>query len=179
MGHPNDIHGPTMTFLRLAGGALAVSLAVAVACSDPTEGPAAVPDQASNPDIRTESSELFEAVWRGQEARVQTLVDAGADVNQIDSKGDPVLLEGIWRGHIEIVKILVNAGADVNARDSGGDPILREAVWRGHLEIIKVLVDAGADVNAETAKGGSLLSEARWRGHQAIEQVLEDAGAVE
>ena len=122
MSNPNITGGPTMTFLRIAVGALAVLWTVA--CSDPQQSPAATPDQASNLEIRTESSDLFEAVWRGQEARVQALADAGADVNQTDSKGDPVLLEAVWRGHIDTVRILVESGADVDALDSNGDPVL-------------------------------------------------------
>ena len=133
MNVQNNGHGSTGWFLRLAIGALV--LLSMLACSGPQQGPPATPDQASNLEIRTESSDLFEAVWRGQEARVRALADAGADVNQIDSKGDPVLLEAVWRGHVDIVRILVESGADVDAPDSKGDPVLLEAVWRGQIEM--------------------------------------------
>ena len=78
---------------------------------------------------------------------LRTLVDAGADVNIRDSRGNPVLRAAIGQ-HPDAVRILVAAGADVNARDSDGDPIIKYATWMGDEEIIEILVQAGADVNA-------------------------------
>ena len=72
------------------------------------------------------------------------LLRPGADVNAVDSEGNPVLHEAVWRGHTEIVSLLIEAGADVNAVDSEGNPVLHEAVWRGHTDIEAILRDAGA-----------------------------------
>ena len=125
------------------------------------------------------SSELEDAVWRGNTEAVQTLLDEGAEVNTKDAEGNPILREAVWREHTEIVRLLVESGADVNARDVEGNPILREAVWRGHTEIVRLLVESGADVNARDAEGNSILHEAIWRGHADIEAILREAGAVE
>ena len=78
---------------------------------------------------------------------LRTLVDAGADVNIRDSRGNPVLRAAIGE-HPDAVRILVAAGADVNARDSDGHPIIKYAIWKGNEEIIEILVQAGADMNA-------------------------------
>ena len=59
----NNGHGSPGWFLRLAIGALV--LLSMLACGGPQGGPASAPDQESNLEIRTESSDLFEAVWRG------------------------------------------------------------------------------------------------------------------
>lgn len=143
--------------------------------SDPD--PAAKPATPSGMD--SVSSDLEDAVWRGNTEAVQTLLDEGVDVNARDAEGNPILREAVWRGHTEIVRILVESGADVNAKDVEGNPILREAVWRGHAEIVRLLVESGADVNAKDAEGNPMLHEAVWRGHTDIEAILREAGAVE
>ena len=125
------------------------------------------------------SSDLEDAVWRGNTEAVQTLLDEGADINAKDAEGNPILREAIWRGHTEIVRFLVESGADVNAKDTEGNPILHEAVWRGHTEIVRLLVESGADVNAKDTEGNSMLHEAVWRGRTDIDAILRDAGAVE
>ena len=54
---------------------------------------------------------------------VECLVERGADVDAIDSKGDPVLAGAIRGSATEIVRILVVDGdANVDAIDSEGDP---------------------------------------------------------
>ena len=60
---------------------------------------------------------------------VECLVERGADVDAIDSKGDPVLAGAIRGSATEIVRILVVDGdANVDAIDSEGDPMLRLAI---------------------------------------------------
>ena len=180
MNNHNGNYGASDTFLKLA--VIALVMLAALACNNAADEPTATPSAApaftdGNNTPRAESTELFEAVWRGQADRVQTLVDAGADVNQRDPERNPVLLQAVWRNHAEIVEILAEAGADVNATDADGNPLLREAIWRGHTDIMQILVDVGADVNAQGADGNPLLREAIWRGHTEIVQILVDEGA--
>ena len=112
----------------------------------------------------TEGSDLYRAVWTGDLEAVKKLVAEGADANEIDEEGNPLLHEAIWRGHADVVQALIEAGADVNAKDTDGNSLLHEAIWRGHIEVARVLVDAGADVNAKDTDGNPLLHEAIWRG---------------
>ena len=76
-------------------------------CSSPSKDETVTNDVTVPSSSDSEPSPLLEAVWRGQAERVQTLVDEGANVNLLDSRGNPVLLEAIWRGHENIVEILV------------------------------------------------------------------------
>ena len=121
--------------------------------------------------------QLDDAVWRGPLETVRDLIAKGANVDAVDSSGDPLLFEAVWRGHVEITRLLVEAGANVDAVDSSGDPLLFEAVWRGHVEITRLLVEAGANVDAVDSSGDSILREATWRRHDEIVRILMAAGA--
>ena len=101
----------------------------------------------------TEGSDLYRAVWTGDLETVKKLVAEGADANESDEEGNPLLHEAIWRGHADVVQALIDAGADVNAKETDGNPLLHEAVWRDHTEVARVLVDAGADVDAKDSDG--------------------------
>jgi ankyrin repeat protein len=90
---------------------------------------------------------LWRAVWIGNPAIVQLLVDQGADVGFADENGRTAL--HIVRLAPEIIAILVAKGADVNARDNDGNTPL-------HLSeppITDALLAAGADVNVKNVKG--------------------------
>ena len=66
-----------------------------------------------------EDTTLVQAARLGHVKRLQALISAGADVNQLYREGDfyPIenaLTRSVSEGHIECVEILIKAGADVN-----------------------------------------------------------------
>ena len=73
-------------------------------------------------------------------------MDAGAVVNAMDSKGDPLLHTAVREGNAEIARILVDAGADVNARDTCRTPVVILADEGNKSQIVQILVDAGAEM---------------------------------
>jgi ankyrin repeat protein len=132
-------------------------------------------------------SPLKLAVFCGEVAIVTLLVEAGADINKVDSYGWSILdyaknkdvmkyLIGkgvrskygdvtgmlhaaIRDGKIDQVKILVELGADVNAKYDGISS-LDLALSRNKIEIAKCLIEHGADVNAGTSTGWTYLHRA-------------------
>ena len=50
------------------------------------------------------------------------LIEAGADVNHVDSMGHTALMWAVRFAHSEFVPVLIEAGADVNHVDSMGTP---------------------------------------------------------
>ena len=64
--------------------------------------------------------ELLDAVARGELKDVQRTVEAGADVNARDGRGETVLMRAVRRADSEIVQCLVEHGADVAAQDRAG-----------------------------------------------------------
>ena len=57
---------------------------------------------------------LMIGAHRGCADIVQTLLNAGADVNKPDKKGHTALVEAAKEGHEAVADILINSGADVN-----------------------------------------------------------------
>ncbi|KAL8597549.1 hypothetical protein ACOMHN_033420 [Nucella lapillus] len=75
------------------------------------------------------------------------LLQAGADVNKQDQRGDTPLLEASVRGHSDTVKVLIDHGADVNTQDIRGYTPLLKASRQGHSDTEDLLIQYGADVN--------------------------------
>ena len=118
---------------------------------------------------------------------VQTLVEAGADVNWQGEgyPSDPPLRGAVHSGNVDIVGILVDAGADPTVFDGPKDsriPIISYAFSKGsekdNWEIVRILVSAGAGPGEYIQDTGApLLSRAvRTENIEAL-KFLVDAGA--
>jgi ankyrin repeat protein len=68
----------------------------------------ALATQAAYGDI---NSDLLEAAEAGDTARVEQLLEQGADVNAKDKDGYTALMLAAFSGHTETVKTLLDAGA--------------------------------------------------------------------
>jgi len=115
---------------------------------------------------------LLFAVRDGFVESTTTLLDAGADINQVaaSDKNSP-LLTALINGHFDLAKMLVDRGADVNwVADNGVGPLyaVLNVQWAPkalypqpqayrqqkltYLDMLKVLLDKGANVNARLSK---------------------------
>ncbi|HUI55454.1 MAG TPA: ankyrin repeat domain-containing protein [Bryobacteraceae bacterium] len=111
---------------------------------------------------------LLYAARDGRPEIVRSLVDAKADVNQVEANGIAPLLMAITNDHVEVARLLLDRGADAKAADWWGRTPLfaaeeirdRDYVYGKNyeqgidraswLEFIKVLVARGVDMNART-----------------------------
>ena len=115
---------------------------------------------------------LHFAARQGHYAAVQTLLDAGADINQITGgdKTSPLLI-AIVNGHFDLAQYLLEKGADPTlASENGATPLyaVLNVQWApkalypqpraytqqklGYLDLMKQLLDKGVDVNARLRK---------------------------
>jgi ankyrin repeat protein len=114
---------------------------------------------------------LLLAARDGNAEAVRALLDAGADINQVNAgdKSSPIVI-AICNGHFDVAKFLLDRGADPNVKSVDGlgalyatidtqwapmgwapNPITeREKV--SYLELMKALLDRGADPNARLTK---------------------------
>ncbi len=149
---------------------------------------------------------LQTAVFDGQTAIIQLLLDGGADPNGVGYEGTPPLHVA---SHRAIAEALLRAGADPNrahervtplaravarnlpevaaallqggaAPDAPSEPLgsaLASACAAGHLEVVRLLLEAGASVDRYPKKGWPPLMHAASAGHEAVVRALLAAGA--
>lgn len=114
---------------------------------------------------------LIKASINGNSLAVQKLIDAGANINEPDSKGYNALFYAIEQGQLEIVKILIGKGANLESKDLQGLTPLTFAVYYtfpnpNSIDVIKLLIKSGANINAKNHEGDTVLdfalSAAQW-----------------
>ena len=92
------------------------------------------------------NEDLMAAILKGNVDGVKSAIDAGADVNFINSDGvTPLTNCYFWP---EIAQILLDKGADPN---KGNIPALNYACQYNSIELVKLLIAKGADVNKITS----------------------------
>lgn len=87
---------------------------------------------------------LHLAAISGDEARVEALLDAGAEVDATDGDGRTALIVAAANGRSGVVRLLLARGASVRVRDRAGRTALSESRARHDTEIAALLERAGA-----------------------------------
>ena len=115
---------------------------------------------------------LTETFWRDATSiDVQRELDAGADVNAQDGKGETPLYKAVlWNSTPSVVELLLYRGADVDLaeRHFGWRP-LHMAARKGNPVVVALLLGWGADLHAKVGHGVTPL-------HLASEFPSDEAG---
>lgn len=92
------------------------------------------------------ASHLYHASSQGDSAKVEHLLNTGADLS---SKEMRALMVACRKGHLDVVRVLLESDADVvNEIDEyDGMTALMWACSYGHLEVVELLLEYDADVN--------------------------------
>jgi len=124
------------------------------------------PPRKVGPDFMGGMTALLYAAREGHMDSVRALLQAGADVNQINGDKLSPLVTAIMNGHLDLAKYLLDHGADPNLAGLSGLTALYAAVdvqWAPktwfpqpnveqekvtYLDLMKALLDHGANVNA-------------------------------
>jgi ankyrin repeat protein len=113
-------------------------------------------------------------------AEIQTLLDAGADVDEPQGDGSTALLWAAYHSDADPARALLAAGADPNATNRLGMTALAEAAGNGAGRIVTMLLDAGAAANVELPEGDTPLMLAARSGTLAgVEALLAHGADVE
>ncbi len=79
---------------------------------------------------------------------VVLLVEAGAQVNTLNSCGGTPLSEAASLGYVELVEYLLSQGARLHIAGQG-DPTLHEAVRSSNAAVVQLLLAAGAPIDEQ------------------------------
>ena len=102
------------------------------------------------------ATDLVDAVRAGNVARVELLLDSGADPNKRSSYNGP-LHDAARIGSAEITTILIKAGADVELSGFGGVRPLHSAALAGQAKVVSILLKSGAKVDSRDNTGRTPL----------------------
>lgn len=97
---------------------------------------------------------LWDAISRNEIGKAKILITIGADVNQKNNLGNPLLHHAVSSGNPELVELLISKGADVNAKGQFDRVALHYANKKG---MAKILLAHGATVDAPTNYGETPL----------------------
>ncbi|WP_353930655.1 ankyrin repeat domain-containing protein [Okeanomitos corallinicola TIOX110] len=122
---------------------------------------------------------LMKAISKNDISQVQKLIQAGANVNELDSNQDAPLVIAAYKGYHQIVKLLLEAGADVTAVDPGMKATaLHAAAYAGRTEAAKLLIEYNIDINKQGPYNGyTALHDAIWQNNIDIVKLLLQANA--
>ena len=114
---------------------------------------------------------LVAAAEAGDVAALRRLLDAGAPVDAVGSRGRSALLAATHANRVEAARLLIARGANVNLKDELQDSAFLYAGAEGRLEILRLTLAAGADLKSTNRYGGTALIPAAHHGH--VESVRE------
>ncbi|TWW71110.1 protein phosphatase 1 regulatory subunit 16A [Takifugu flavidus] len=83
-------------------------------------------------------------------ADIQTLVQAGNDLNAQDDNGATLLHIASANGYLSVAELLLEHRAQVEVKDTDGWTPLHAASCWGHIQMVELLVANGASLNAKS-----------------------------
>jgi ankyrin repeat protein len=121
---------------------------------------------------------LSHAARRGRADNIETLIQAGADIDESDNKEETPLIKAIKGGHDEAARLLILAGALTYLMDASDSTALTHAARSGSDTLVRELIASfeileQADlINYKDSAGMSPLMHACANGHAHIVEVL-------
>ena len=135
----------------------------------------------ANPSYRkhiVESGEVLALATRNNSTDIlQSLVDAGINLNYQDEQGETALHAAARFGHTECAQVLLSGSGDqkinleLAEKTFGWTPLFIACV-DGHLSIVKLLIEAGAKLHGLDTSGWSAKEHAVLRGHLALARLI-------
>jgi uncharacterized protein len=123
------------------------------------------------------TSEVADAVQRGDLTATRRLLASKADVNAPQADGATALHWAVYRDDLATVDQLLKAGASPKAVNGFGSTPLSLAAENGDPAIVRRLLDAGADANERMGNSDTVLMMAARTANLATMQLLLDRGA--
>ncbi|WP_414542068.1 ankyrin repeat domain-containing protein [Nostoc sp. CCY0012] len=124
-----------------------------------------------------EWTELMSAIAFGSLADVQVLLDAGAELSDIDYWERTPWLLSLQVGDLAKVKLLLSSGVNCNDCGRCKKAALMYVIENNHVELLKWLIDEGFDIEATNEFGTTPLMVAVECNNVECVKILLEAGA--
>jgi ankyrin repeat protein len=127
---------------------------------------------------------LHDATQRGDIDQVVALIDAGANINDLDKYNQTPLMNAARLGHSDLVRELIARGADLNVTAKWRFSALMDAILCYQQEAGCILIEAGADLSIRAGKanqyycGKTALDLAKERAQERVIALLEQSGGI-
>ena len=108
---------------------------------------------------------------------VQILIDAQANVNDIDQYGRTALHKAVDGSERKVARLLIENSAVLDAKDGWGDTALLVACDNGDRRMAEMLLDSGANVRSRDLLRATSLHKASQAGRTRLVQLLLENGA--
>jgi ankyrin repeat protein/L-ascorbate metabolism protein UlaG (beta-lactamase superfamily) len=108
---------------------------------------------------------------------INSLINKGANVDFIASRGVTLLIFAVERENMAYVKLLVDAGAKIKVADSSGMTALHKSTISGNYEIASYLITRGITIDSKDKNGMTSLHYAAIYGRSEIGRDLILKGA--
>lgn len=115
--------------------------------------------------------EWLEATKSGDLARIQSLIDAGVNINALDHHGQTALMNSAMHGKYEVARLLVQQGAEFNHTAKYHLTALMLAVINRHKEIVQLLAEAGADTGIKGSHGQFACTPLEYADRSAMHEI--------
>ena len=123
--------------------------------------------------VEKAQSSLRDAVSKGRDETVKSLIAEGTDVHAINVRGQTPLHLAAMTDNVDVVRMLINGGADVDVVDPGNNiRPLHNAATNGCTNVCEFLLKHGADMDARTATGDTALHLAAENRHSDVVSLL-------
>ncbi len=121
---------------------------------------------------------LLWAAQKGHLDIVIALIDAGANVDVVDSTGITPIQWAVENGHVDVVESLLNAGARLDLRETtSGQGLMHKVSIYGHVDIARLLLTNGTEVNPKDNSQNTPIYYACKYGNEQLAGLLVNKGA--
>ena len=103
------------------------------------------------------NTSLLSAAKAGDAAKVESLLDRGADIEARHDNRETALIWASFEGHAAVVEALLSRGAEIEARDDDRWTALMRAAAYGHAAVVETLLSRGAEIEARDYGGTALM----------------------
>ena len=124
----------------------------------------------------TERLGLMKAVQSGNISMVMLLLQNGANIGEINDRGQTSLHVATLNGDLEMTQLLLDMGIDIEANDNNNMTAFYHAARTGNEAILQILLqqNASPSIMERNKEGNTVLHDASSSGNEGIVRLLVD-----